>query len=385
MNVFDLIILAVFAILTLRGIWKGMVSQIVSVASFFVCWIVASRFGCLVAPTIPLEAPWNQVAAMAVIFLITLIAMRFAHAILEKLIKDWHLTKLNSLSGGLLGFVKGLLLCLIITFFAVMVSETTRDMVFSAKTGPSLVQMITQIGVFVPKDSYEFVHSQLAQFRDKVDETIPGQPPETLQVQSSEAVKRVLAQLQEVDVPKEIGASSLMSAVSNWWNGTQVNAAETEGETLSLTQQAVQTTESNEPFLPPASSYTPPLPPTRPTNMVNTDAQAKIPSGVSQPNVLKPTLSQLTDEQFFIRRSEHVAGTQAQQSSALLSSIPVTPEPSLSAPLTALSPLAELSTPSASQLLPKPTFPRHVGSELLLHNSLQSTNTRGSASLFQQH
>ena len=42
MSIFDLIVLAILAALVLRGIWKGMISQIVSVASYIVCWNVAT-------------------------------------------------------------------------------------------------------------------------------------------------------------------------------------------------------------------------------------------------------------------------------------------------------------------------------------------------------
>ena len=363
-SAFDLIILAILAALTLRGIWKGMVSQIVSVASFFVCWIVASRFGSLVAPTIPVEAPWNQVAAMAIIFLITMIALRFASAALEKLIRNWRLAKLNSLLGGALGFVKGLLICMIITFFAVMFSETSRNIVFNSKTGTHLVQLITQMSVFVPKDSYEFVHAQLAQFQNQVEKAVPGQTPETVLVQNSETVQQMLTRLQQTKAEAEKPATgSLWSAVSKWWSGSKENPAETVSETLSSTPLMVQNSTSS---LPPTASYTPPSLPA--------DTYVAAP----QPAVTKPAAA----EEFFVRSSTLPA---TQPLTSLLPSTPEVSGPTPSSPLTTLAPLTELlPIPSEleHQLLPTSATPHHVGSDQLLHNSTRITNPTNSAKVF---
>ena len=355
MSVFDLIIFAILAVLTLRGIWKGMVSQIVSVASYFVCWLVATRFGSLVAPTIPLEAPWDQVVAMAVIFFITLIGIRFARAALEKLIKDWHLEKLNKALGGALGFTKGLLLCLIITFFAVMLSETSRAVVFNSKSGSHLVQLITQISLFVPKDSYEFVHAQFAYFQSKVGEAVPGQAPQTVSVQSSETVQEMFAKLQR----KEPSASSLYTALSNWWNGSKDDTAEAGVSTM--TPQA-------------AIPYSPPLPSSVPPANTYTNV----------PQTATPTLPAV--EEFFVRQTVSSVSQPVQQSMAF----PPVPETeshqfSLSSPLMTLAPLSEVSPtlPELTQLLPMVPMPHHVGSDLLLHNSGRPTNPNSSAQVFQ--
>ena len=377
MNVFDLIVLAILAALTLRGIWKGMISQIVSVISLFVCWIVATRFGGLIAPTIPVEAPWNQVLAMAVIFVITWIAVQFAYAALEKLIKHWHLQKLNTLLGGLLGFTKGLLLCLIITFFAVMFSETSRAVVFNSLTGFHLVQLITQISVFVPKDSYEFVHDQLAQFQNKVEGAVPGQTPDLLRVQSSETMKQMLAQLQQTTGTSKTDTDSLWIALSKWWNGVKDNSS---AETLTSTPQT-QTVQK-------AVPYIPPMPPALPTNTYTSHTPPPTPPQPSTTLPLQPITPPqpaVAVEDYFIKRPEPTASPSMPSLTALSPAVPVSPDfPSALSPLTTLAPLNELPMLLESEIrsLPIPPAPSHVGSELLLHNSGQTTKPDASAKVF---
>jgi len=378
-NVFDLIVLAILAALTLRGIWKGMVSQIVSVASYFVCWIVASRFGGLVAPTIPVEAPWNQVLAMAIIFLITLVAIRFGSAALERLIKHWHLQKLNTLLGGILGFAKGLLLCMILTFFAVMFSETSRTVVFNSKLGFRLAQLIMQIGVFVPKDSYEFVHSQLSQFHDKVEAAVPGQTSDIVPIQSSAMMQQMLSQLQQSKGTAETKASSLWTALSRWWNSTKSDDTPEAAAVTTPTQPIPNDVPSQSL----AATYTP--------SSTSFISQANTYSEVARSAVPQPAIA--VDE-FFVQRptGANVPLATPQQTVLLpsIAEVPATPTTTATttttmlAPLTSLAPLSEVLSmlPEPVQLLPTLPVPTHVGSDMLLRNSAQPMNPNASAGVF---
>ena len=376
-NAFDLIVLAILAALTLQGIWKGMISQIVSVASYFVCWIIATRFGSLIAPSIPVEAPWNQVLAMAVIFLITLVAIRFASAALEKLIKNWHLQKLNTLLGGVLGFAKGLLFCMIITFFAVMFSETSRAVVFNSMTGFHLAQLITSVGVFVPKDSYEFVHTQIVQFQDKVNEAVPSQSPAALQVQSSETMQQMLAQLQQTKGLSQTNTESLWAALSQWWSGSK----EEDTAKAVTVPTPLQPASKSVPNSSPAVTYSPPLLPQVATPRVATPPPTPFQTSPSQSPT--PAQSQTTTaaEDFFVRRAEPSVSPAMPPLTALS---PTTPE--VSPPLTtlpALTPLVESSAlPESVPILPTLPPSHHVGSDLLLHNSTTSTKPATPARLF---
>jgi len=393
-NVFDLIILAILAALTLRGIWKGMVSQIVSVASVFVCWIVATRFGCLVAPTIPVETPWDQVLAMAIVFLLTWIGIRFAYTAIEKLIKDWHLEKLNKLLGGALGFAKGLLLCLIITFFSVMVSETSRDVVFHSKTGVHMVRLITRIGVFVPKDSYEFVHSQLASFQSKVDGAVQGKTPERIAVQSSEQMQQLFGQMQQTTEKIEsntgsANTSSLLTALSKWWNGTKDEMSPVEAvidAVQTVTEQA-----SREVALFPAATYTPPTStmatstmPTMPEINENTSAPLSAVPLSAMPLSAMPQPS-VAVEDFFIQRQETAVTPVMQELTPLRSfSSDASVQSSPLNSLAALTPLPETLPipPEPLEFLPPMPVPNHIGSDLLLRNSTHPAGVSSPASVF---
>jgi uncharacterized membrane protein required for colicin V production len=352
-----------------------MVSQIVSAGSFFVCWLVSSRFGGLVAPTIPVESPWNQVAAMAVIFLITMVAIRFAYALLEKLIRHWHLAKLNSLLGGMLGFLKGFLICMILTFFAVMFSETSRGVVFNSVSGLYLIKAIAGMSFFVPKDSYEFVHAQLDQFQQKVDAAVPNQELPELKIQGTETVQQFLNQVQQIQASTQIRTGSLWTAVTDWWNGKKAAAGEltakqtvqepvspaaapalqnavknTVQETVQKTAERIQ----NEIF-PPDNRGTP-----APVTDVLSLPLKDLPPPVVQK-------SAEIDDLFRARTTPDI----------LQPLVPGRAEP--------LTPLEELSVLPPANSLPQPVFDRRTDSDALLRNSsLQIPKPELPAKLFRR-
>jgi hypothetical protein len=252
-----------------------------------------------------------------------------------------------------------------------MFSETSRAIVFNSKSGIHLVQLITRIGVFVPKDSYEFVHAQLAKFQEKVDTADSEQPPETLKVQSSETMQRMAASIKQKGENPETGISSLWTALSQWWSGSKdEQKAETETAPSPPTQNSTPGPQS-------ASSFIPPSPPLLP--QVNTYP------AVSQPAVPKPVIAA---EEFFVQRSDlgrtdsDVPSTALTQLAALSS---VSPSASGgTSPLTVLAPLTEAlsALPESVQFLPAMPAQHHVGSDMLLRNSTLPANPSASARVF---
>lgn len=236
MSVFDLIVLVILAALTLRGVFKGMISQIVSVGSYLVCWIVASRFAFVIAPSIPAEEPWNQVGAMVVLFLLTMIAIRFVHGILENWIKNLRLDKFNRLLGGVLGFAKGLLVCMVLTFFGVMLSETTRSIVCASKSGDRLARLIEKTEAFIPPESCQMLREQLDRFHAQIAGTsleTAGAEHSTGGAAWSDLISRGTDWLKETrdlqsDVKSETrGAASLLDGLARWWSGDKTSSEPT--------------------------------------------------------------------------------------------------------------------------------------------------------------
>ncbi|MDR2438674.1 MAG: CvpA family protein [Planctomycetaceae bacterium] len=276
MSVFDLIIFAVLIAFAFRGWMTGMVAQIVSVGSLVVSWIVASRFAFLIAPSIPAEEPWNNIGAIIVLFIITFFAVRLVHHYLEKKIKDWNLAKWNRHLGGLLGFLKGLILCMVLTFFGVMLSEITREIVFKSKSGNYLVRLIETTETFIPSDSCQLLHQQLERFNTQINtnsnnktETSANLSPEEKSLQK---LREFIPSGQEIQNFQEktqtnLGnlvsqgssllehaqslqqetkqAVSLLDAIGRWWTSSDKENKETKIDNTEKTQNPITGLKTN--------------------------------------------------------------------------------------------------------------------------------------------
>ena len=114
MNMFDIIVLTVVGILTLLGLWKGLVRQVVGLAGVAAGYVIAMKFdGPLAAKFLTGFRPaTGKVIAFLAIFIACIIAASIIGWIAEKLMGAAGLGILNRVGGGILGGAKG---CLIVS------------------------------------------------------------------------------------------------------------------------------------------------------------------------------------------------------------------------------------------------------------------------------
>lgn len=173
MQVYDIIILIIVGWLTLRGTMKGMVSQVASLAAVILSFWSAVRFGPVLEPimrsSINAQPPWDKVLAITVAFVGASIAVMLVQRVLSKIISAIRLKKFDHLCGALFGFLKGVLIGMIITFFAVMLSEQTREMATTSHSGKILVQLIQRTQNLLPDDVSALINSNLEGFQQQIN------------------------------------------------------------------------------------------------------------------------------------------------------------------------------------------------------------------------
>ncbi|MFN9878980.1 MAG: CvpA family protein [Planctomycetota bacterium] len=173
MSFYDILMFVVFAGAILFGLWKGLAWQIASLAAIFISYVVAMQFRGQVADLIQAPAPWNMFGAMLLLYLGTSFAIWIAFGYIRRTIERFHLKEFDRQAGALLGAIKGALLCMVITMFAVTVAdERVRSAVVTSKSGNFLARSINQLSAVVPKELHEVLDPLLNQFNQKV-----SQPP----------------------------------------------------------------------------------------------------------------------------------------------------------------------------------------------------------------
>jgi membrane protein required for colicin V production len=176
MQTYDIIMLVVLVAATLFGVWKGMAWQAASLASLVLSAVVAVRFSNALAPMFGKEEPWNRFLAMFVLYLATALAIWLIFRFVSKLIDRVKLKDFDRQLGALFGLIKGALLCIVITFFAVTLWENTRQMVLQSYSGHAIAEITHHAGPLLPEDVRGWIGKYIDQLDRKLD---PNTPPET--------------------------------------------------------------------------------------------------------------------------------------------------------------------------------------------------------------
>jgi membrane protein required for colicin V production len=176
MQPYDIFMLIVLVGAAVFGAWKGMAWQLASIGSVVVSTIVALKFSGLLAPSLSAEEPWNQFLAMGILFASTSLGVWIAFRFVAKAIDRVKLKEFDRQMGALFGAGKGVLYCLILTFFAVTLSEGTRQRVLDSRSGYYATVLVQKGTPMMP----EKVRSALAKYIQKLDEGLnPNTPPAT--------------------------------------------------------------------------------------------------------------------------------------------------------------------------------------------------------------
>ena len=155
------------------GVLKGMAWQLAALASLVVSGLVAAHFSGQIAPYFGAEAPWNLCLAMLVLYVATSLVIWLVFRVVSSAIDRVQLKEFDRQLGGLFGAVKGVLWCVVITFFAVTLSEPGRQAVLKSHSG-YYIAVLTARGVpLLPQE----VRAVLGKYIDELDRRLdPKQP-----------------------------------------------------------------------------------------------------------------------------------------------------------------------------------------------------------------
>jgi len=180
---YDLVMLGILAGAALLGYFKGMVWQLAWIAGIFASSYVAFRFGSVVAPFFGTQAPWNRFAAMLAIYVGTSLAVWLVFRVISGAINAVHLSAFDHQLGLLLGLAKGVLLCVVVTFFSVILAPAYRHQIVASRSGRLVAELIVRADTYLPKEIHETVDPFVKQFEKQFDPSagIPaaatGMPP----------------------------------------------------------------------------------------------------------------------------------------------------------------------------------------------------------------
>lgn len=173
MQTYDVIMLVVLVGATLFGFVKGMAWQVAYLASLIVSYIAAVKFSPQLAPVFGDSAPFNRFAAMLAIYVGTSFAIWMIFRGVAGVIDRVKLNEFDRQMGALIGFARGVLWCIGITFFAAMLLESQRSNILNSRAGHYIGVLLAKSDSVVPPE----VQKVIGPYVDRIEQELdPNQP-----------------------------------------------------------------------------------------------------------------------------------------------------------------------------------------------------------------
>lgn len=171
MQLYDMIMLAVVVGAALLGFRKGLAWQVASLAAIFVSYIVAVQFRDELAAMLGTAEPWDKLLAMLLLYLGTSLLIWIGFQLVSHLIERAKLKEFDRQLGAIFGATKGVLLCVIITLFAVsLLSESQRQQIIYSRSGYYIAQLLNRSERVIPAELHELLDPYLHQLDHRLDE-----------------------------------------------------------------------------------------------------------------------------------------------------------------------------------------------------------------------
>lgn len=179
MAFYDVVMLVILGGAVFFGFWKGLAWQIASLAAIVLSYIVSVNFREPVSQFIQAAEPWNRIGAMLILFLGTSLIIWTIYARVKSRIKKMELGGFDRQAGALLGAVKGGLLCMVVTMFAVsLMGDKASNAIQASKFGPYVEDAIIHAPSIVPGEIASVIQKRVDDFKRGVGRE--GENPDVL-------------------------------------------------------------------------------------------------------------------------------------------------------------------------------------------------------------
>lgn len=151
----DLVVLLLLVLTVVRGLMRGMIDTLFSLAAWMLAFVSGKWGALMVAPLLPIgiETPAiRYFAGFSIVFLVVLIGVLLAGHALASLVKSVGLGGADKMLGGVLGLAKGLVILVGLTLAAGLTSLPRTEFWKQAALSGSLQAMALRALPLLPAD-----------------------------------------------------------------------------------------------------------------------------------------------------------------------------------------------------------------------------------------
>ncbi len=149
----DIIICIVIGLLILRGLFRGLIRELLFISGLVVGFVVANSFWDVLNPKIknffPSEVT-SHMASYVILFLASFIGVFLLGLVLRRI---FHLTILSwadKLGGAIIGFIKGIIICGAILFLIDTFLGPDTQLVKNSRVTPYVLKTTQKLSILIP-------------------------------------------------------------------------------------------------------------------------------------------------------------------------------------------------------------------------------------------
>jgi membrane protein required for colicin V production len=175
MQSYDVLMLLVLIAAALWGYWKGFIWQLASLASIFFSYFLAFGLRVQVARLIDADPPWNMFAAMGVVYVLSSLVIWIGTAFCSTALETFKLKDFDRQIGATFGVAKGIIFCVLITFFAVtLLGQNEQARICGSTSGKFIARMLKRSSGLIPQEIHASVDPFLVPFQETLEQHQPA-------------------------------------------------------------------------------------------------------------------------------------------------------------------------------------------------------------------
>ncbi|HIE95702.1 MAG TPA: CvpA family protein [Fuerstia sp.] len=161
---YDFVVLAILVYTAWQGAQRGLLTQLAWIAALVLCFKFADQLAPSIEPMINVEQPLKHWISMFILYLGFSLGSFMVARILNSWLEKAKFKDFDRHLGGLLGLVKGVVICLVATFFAVTLSESLKGTVLESRSGEAACYILDHIEPLTP----EYFHEYLEEYQNEL-------------------------------------------------------------------------------------------------------------------------------------------------------------------------------------------------------------------------
>ncbi len=150
---FDWFVLVVMALSAVLGLWRGMVSEVLSLAAWVVAFILANHFSDDVAPLLyglVGEGVLAHVGAFVLVYVVTMVLFALLRSLATELLRAVGLGGLDRVLGAVFGLLRGLVILVVLVMLAGMTDFPQKAWWQDARFSRPLETVVILVSPYLP-------------------------------------------------------------------------------------------------------------------------------------------------------------------------------------------------------------------------------------------